>query len=391
VSAGAYGILFVRVRTRTRSISGPHFSGGFLKGLLQDFMTNIFKYCLLFALLLARPALGIDLYSGEVAVADQGARERLKSVPAALIQVLQKHSGQRELPLHPALDAALSGANRIMISFYYREHERVSPDGTVNTEWRLVANFLPEAVDQVIRDLELPRWRAERRPITIWIVVDDGRGRRLLPLEYEYARDALSDVAGIRGLPIAWPDLDDEQMQQEDLQLLWGGFTDELPQVQGKGDVVIVAARREGAVWNVRWNYAGGGETSGWRIRDTDLSFALVDGLHRLTDLVAARDAIAPSAQGLWHSELQITGLLGADDYARCLAYLESLSVVEQVNVAEAGPGAVRFLLDLNALPEYLENELDRDAVLVAGTFENEYSLVHAIAPQPEDPGVLKR
>jgi hypothetical protein len=353
---------------------------------LQDFMVKnlnpgwMLKY-LVFAWLACPPAFALDLYSGEVTVADQGVEERLRSVPAALIQVFQKHSGQRELPLHPALDAALLSANRIMTSFYYREHERVSPDGSVKREWRLVANFLPESVDRIVRDLELPRWRAQRKPITIWIVVDDGLGRRLMPLEYDYAWSALTDVAGRRGLPVNWPELNEVQKEEVDLQLLWGGFTDDLVSRERNEDVVIVAARREGPIWNVRWNFAGGEETSAWRNRDMDLAFALVDGMHRLTDLVAARDSIASSGSGNWQSELLVEGFRDASDYARCLAYLESLGIVDEVNVEQVEPGAVHFALELNALPEYLEGEFGRDGVLIKGPGDKQYRLAHSIEP----------
>jgi len=343
-------------------------------------MCRFLTVALVFALAVAAPARAFDLYAGEVQVPDQSAEERLKAVPAALIQVLQKHSGLRELPLHPALDAALLGATRILVSYHYREHERRAPDGTLTAEWRLVARFLPEAVDRIVQDLELPRWRAERRPVTIWIVVDDGPGRRLLPVEYGYVRDALDDLAGIRGLPLAWPDPDEEELERLDLQMLWGGFADEFPDPYG-GGVAIVAARREGPDWNVRWNYAGGGAVSGWRNRDTDLAFALVDGLHRLADLVAARDSIAASAQGEWTTEVRVLGLRGTADYARALAYLESLSVVDAVTVSEAGPGSVRFRLDLNAMPEYLQSELQRDRFFQAGPVANEYWLTGALVP----------
>lgn len=350
-------------------------------------MGRLYKLLLIFLALLSTNALALELYSGEVVVLDQGARERLQAVPAALIQVLQKHSGQRELPIHPALDAALVSASRIVVSFHYREHKLVAPDGTQSREWHLVANFLPEAIDRIVREMGLPRWRVDRRPITIWVVVDDGLGRRLLPVEYEYAWNALKDIADTRGLPLFWPDLDDEQMESVDLQLLWGGFTDELPRLgTGGGDVVIVAARREGPTWNVRWNFDDGDETRGWRTRDTDLSFAMVDGLHRLTEYVSARDAIASSGQGQWQSEIRVTGFRNADDYVRCLAYLEGLGVVENVDVLEAGQGAIRFSIELNAMPEYLGKEIERDNVLVFHDSENEYSLVIVRSSTEEGP-----
>jgi hypothetical protein len=343
-------------------------------------MIRSIKIILVFLIFFSARVQAQDLYSGEVVVEGQSAAERLKSVPAALIQVLQKHSGQRELPMHPALDSALLSANRIMISFFYNEHERVAPDGTTSKEWRLVARFRPDEVERIVQELGLPRWRADRKPITIWVVVDDGLGRRLMPLEYEYAWNALRDISKARGLPLYWPETDNELVQQVDLQLLWGGFTDELPVEAGRGgDVVIVAARREGPVWNVRWNFGSGEQTLGWRVRDTDLSFALVDGLHSLTDFIANRDAITAAGQGNWLSEISISGFRDAEDYARCLAYLEGLAVVDRVNVREAGRGVIRFSLELNAMPEYLKNEIERDDFLIAGLTENDYNIVHHI------------
>jgi hypothetical protein len=339
-------------------------------------MNRIFKYLQILGIVFALDVQAQDLYSGEVAISGPSAAERSQAVPSALIQVLQKHSGQRELPISPALDSALLEANRILVSFYYRDHEAIASDGARSTERRLVANFLPEAVDRIVQELELPRWRADRRPVQIWIVVDDGLGRRLMPVEYEYAWNALKDIANLRGLPLAWPELDEEQEQLVDLQLLWGGFTDELPdQGYGLDDVVIVAARREGAEWNVRWNFGDGDETSGWRIRDIDLSFALVDGLHHLTDVVANRDAIAVSGQGQWQSEISVSGFKSPEDYVDCLAYLEKLDVVETVNILEVRNELIRFRLELNALPEYFRNEIERDAMLLPGLSENEYVL----------------
>lgn len=339
-------------------------------------MFKIFNLSLILVIVTCNSARAQNLYSGEVLVPDQSVAERQQSVPAALIQVLQKHSGQRELPLHHALDVALLDAQRIMVSFHYQNRERTAPDGTQSKELWLVAHFLPQAVDQIVRDLELPRWRPQRRTITIWIVVDDGLGRRLMPVEYAYAWNAMTDVAKFRGLPVSWPELDKETLEQVDLQLLWGGYMDGLVALISNGEAAIVAARREGPTWNVRWNFTSGGETSSWRIRDRDLSFALVDGLHQLTDRVAARDAIAPSAQGNWQFELAVNGFLDADDYARCLAYLQGLSVIDEVNILEVKPGEIRFALDLNALPQYLENEIEKDGILVASQADNRYRLV---------------
>lgn len=323
------------------------------------------------------PAFAQNLYSGEVSVVDQSVTERQKATPAALIQVLQKHSGQREIPLHPALDRALLNANRMLVSFSYKQVQRANPDGSVTDELRIVANFLPEAVENIVQELGLPRWPQQRPPLTIWIVVDDGQGRRLKPLEYEYAWEAMTDVASLRGLPVRWPEIDPESEEKVDLQLLWGGFTDSLGAGEEPGkDVVIVAARREGPVWTVRWNFAGGRETDGWRIQDSDLAFAVVDGVHRLADLVSSRDAISSAEQGHWTLEMRVTGLTGTADYVRTRAYFENLSVVEAVYVVEVGPSGILFKLELNAAPDYFTREINKNRFLLPGVDGQAYQLL---------------
>lgn len=306
-----------------------------------------------------------DLYSGEVPVQGQGAAERNQALPDALIQVLQKISGQRDLPTGPVLEQGLDDAARMLRSFQYRDVVRTLPDGGEEKQLRLVASFAPDAVDKLVRDLGLRRWRPGRKPIVIWPVVDDGQGRELMPVEYQYAWDTVADVAALRGLPIAWPDLSEELRQQMDLQLLWGGYTDQLLGDGSDSDgVVIIAARREGPEWNLRWTFADRNASSSWRTRDRDLTFALVEGIHQLTDLVASVNSIGPAGQGEWQVDLNVSGLHGRNDYARCLDYLQKLSLVDKVEVRSAGPEGLSFRLSLNAAPEYLDRMLGRDGVL---------------------------
>lgn len=329
-------------------------------------------------LCLAAPVAGAqDLYAGTVPVAGQGVQEREQAVPDALIQVLQKQSGLRELPIHPALDQALKEAQRLMLSFQYLESERQLPDGGTEIQQLLSVQFLPDAVDNLVREMGLPRWRLERDPVVIWMVVDDGRSRELMPLEYQYAFDRVEDIAALRGLPVAWPGLSEELKEQIDLQLLWGGYTEQLLAAgSASSGVVIVAARREGPEWNLRWTYADLNATTSWRSRDRELSFALADGVHQLTDLVASVNSIGPAGLGIWQVELLVAGMHSGQDYARCLNYLQGLSLVDDVSVLQAGPAGVRLVLALNADPDYLQRAIVRDGVLESGEQDNEFRLV---------------
>lgn len=98
-----------------------------------------------------------SLYSGEVVVPSQSKEDRSYATPDALIQVLQKLSGKREMPSSPALEEALSKADKLVLSFRYRNVERNGPDGVSSEELRLVTQFMPPEVDRIAQQVGLPR------------------------------------------------------------------------------------------------------------------------------------------------------------------------------------------------------------------------------------------
>ncbi len=239
----------------------------------------------------------------------------------------------------------------------------------------LLAEFSQPAVNELLQALELPLWKPERAPLTIWLVVDDGFSRRIMPIELEYTWVGLEELAHSRGMPIHWPQGDTEGNYSVEPQLLWGGYTEELAD-SGPVDALVIAARREGPEWNVRMNLDFDGQRWSWRNRDIDIQKALEEGMHMTINEIASANSIAASDQGQRLFQMSVAGLATADDYIRCLSYLQSLSLVEQVKVEKAGPGRVNFGLTLNAPPDYLLSTLEAGNVLVAADMESEFLLV---------------
>jgi hypothetical protein len=321
-----------------------------------------------------------SLYSGEVAVPSQSEAERNEAIPEALIQVLQKLSGQREMPFSPALEEALDNADKLLLSFRYQNVERIGPDGVMTGELRLVAQFMPAEVDKVVTQAGLPRWQQERPAVELWVVIDDGSKRVMRPVEFAYAWQSMRDIAHLRGLPVSWPELDEEEEQLVDMRLVWGGFTEYLVERGAPADgVAIIAARRQGPQWTLRWNLAIGDRQWSWRNGDLELMFALAQGIHKMTDLVSSINTIAASEQGLSTVDVTISELNSAEDYADCLEYLQSLSIVTAVEILGADPGRVHFQLQLNATPEYLSEAFRRGTVLLPANrgSEYEYEFLH--------------
>jgi hypothetical protein len=320
---------------------------------------------LLFILLPTAPlqAATPELYVGEAAVSDQGQAERRKALPLALRHVLQKVTGLRTFDEYPEFDSAVSAAGSMVLSFHYRNQDVLLTDGSSFTETRLVARFAGNEVDNLARSLQLPLWRPERSPLEAWLVIDDGLDRRIFPLEFAYARDSIGNVAERRGLEVQWPEPDAEGQYAVDMQLLWGGYTEELAAREEQG-VMILAARREGPTWSVRINLAYGGEDWAWRQQGIDLQAVLDESMEQAVDSIAAANTIAAEDLGSWTYELAVSGLVRPRDYEICLSYLQGLSTVRNVSVVSAGPADVIFRLQLTALPRYLEDALVNGAVL---------------------------
>jgi hypothetical protein len=288
--------------------------------------------------------------------------------------VLQKLSGLGNFDEFPQVEPALQSAALIVVSFHYRNVELIHADSTVSNELRLVAQFPETRVNELLKTLQLPLWPAERQVAEIWIVLDDGRGRRIMPLEYAYAWESMNEVAAARALPVAWPEPDEEGIYPVDIQLLWGGYTEDIAGEEG-GAVIIVAARREGVEWSVRVNLDYAGENWAWRHQDVDLQQALSDSMREAVDLIVAAHTIVAADQEKSLHDLTVTGIGGAEDYRRCLNYLQNLSVVDHVSVTSASRGLVRFSLELNAMPLYLDEALASGHMLEMADQENSWSL----------------
>ena len=316
-----------------------------------------------------------EMYQGRAVIADRSQSEQERGTQAALAQVLQKISGLGSFEERPEVNDALASARKMVVAFYFQNLEVMLPDGSVREDLQLVANFSPRAVDELRVQLQLPRWKPDRRPLNAWPVVDDGLERRILPIELQYAWSAMARLAEDRGMPVNWPEADEEGVYPVDVQLLWGGYTEELEE-SGPSEILVIAALQDGPEWNVRMNLDYEGLAWSERYRGNELELLLSEGLTQAIDQIAASSSIAASELGAWSVDITVAEILNADDYARCLAYLQSLSVVEQVTVKSAVAGVVQFTLALNAAPDYLQQYLAAGKKLLPADEEGFYQLL---------------
>ncbi len=305
-----------------------------------------------------------ELYSAEVAVADQARSTQDRVLGKVFENVLIKLSGLRELPETATPEFLGARARSSLQSVTYHQYTQPIDEQTEFSELRLRARFDVAAVNDSLVYLGLPRWPVERRQFQFIMAVEADNERRLLSTEDAFLGFIAADAARQRGLPL---DISLEPAGAEFdiswLQEIWGGFTETpLAESRAKGfdGVLLASANHRNGEWNLRWNMAIPDREWTWSIRNADLHEALTEGVHEAANRISINAAIQPMDQGQWLEPLEVVGIHSNRDYLRCLEYLQGLNLVKQVRVVSVKDAKMRFLLELSAAPEHLHQSIER-------------------------------
>jgi hypothetical protein len=266
-------------------------------------------------------------------------RSQDESIRVAMGQLLTRITGRRDAAFEPALEGLRQNAR-----------DYVEQVGAVDRD-NLLVRFNPRDVEAALVALDQPIWGAERPLTLLWIAIDGGAGERQIlgaeaprfggesPLAELQARfrEQLEEVANERGLVLALPLLDLQDMTSLNFVDIWGGFDDRVRLASERyapDDILVGRVRLTdyGAVtrWTLLEDYAEiplGGQS-------------LRDGLDALADMYAAEFSTLGRASA---TEVVVLGITSLDDYGRVMMYLESLSLLELVAPAELSGEALRL------------------------------------------------
>jgi hypothetical protein len=283
----------------------------------------------------ARPAPAatfVDLYTVTVAPDPTAADQTEAATRAAMERLLIRVTGNRQAPLEPALQPLLAAPR----SF-------VSSSGQ-DRQGQALFGFSRSQVERALTELGQPVWGPERPLTLLWVAVDDGAGGRALlgagggaelgapptPQMTELmatVREEIAAAADERGLPIAWPLLDLQDMGAVTFLDVWGGFEEGIlaASARYRADAVLIGRVRPGLVGTeVEWLFVHGVERRPLAVG------AVRDGLDAAADRYAADLATVGGASS---TLLSVRGVRTPADYARVVSYLERQSVLQSVDV----------------------------------------------------------
>lgn len=261
-------------------------------------------------LLLAQPAIALDIYQAEVSVADQTADARVQALGRALLEVAVKASGDASAASNATVQSAQASAERYMQRYAYRQ-AIVREGGVPVIKLFLTGTFYPSSIQQLLQRAGLAVWGRDRPKVDVYLFEGDA------PLS-DSARNAMIERSARRGLTLRFPsgatagDLSDPEALSQ--RLVRPGSN----ALFGRIDERI---------------YLSDGRTT------EALRSASLDGLSdRLAQTLARRAAIAENAppESLM---ISVAGIASAQRYAQALKYLGELRVVKSTKIQGASSG----------------------------------------------------
>jgi uncharacterized protein len=315
---------------------------------------------MLLALGAANAATFPNLYVVTVPPDTTASDPRAAAEKAAFARLLVRVTGSRAAATDPQLLPLIENA-RTYEDSYGRDRQGRSQVG-----------FRASRVEQALEALNYPVWGAERPLTLLWIAVDDGAGGRGMLAANELAADLapatvellnmirteLTAVSDERGLPIAVPLLDLEDLSAVTFTDVWGGFDDRvgLASARYRADAVLIGRVRPGVLgYEFEWLLLKDG------MRQPIVGTAVRDGLDTVADLYAAELSVVGGAS---FARITVLDVATSADYGRVLGYLEKLSVLQSVDVESLERGVLNLRVAARGDARLIERVLALGGVL---------------------------
>jgi hypothetical protein len=302
-----------------------------------------------------------DLYTVTVVVPANTPNRQPEVDRIGMAQLLTRVTGRRDAAYAPQLAPLIENASAHVTSRSRIDRERDT------------VGFNSAAIVDALARANWPVWGAERPLTLLWIAVDLSDGPRALmgasPAAEEGSpelteimtrlREEIDAVASERGLPTTYPLLDLEDRAAIGFADVWGGFDALISAASERynADGVLVGRVGVNAFGiDVRWSFLGeGGDAA---VLGSDVR----GGIDWLADQYAAEYSTIGGAHISRIAVLDVTNL---DEYARVMSHLETLSVLQSVDVEGFEGSTLRLRAAVRGDDRVVERVLTLGGVLV--------------------------
>ncbi len=309
-----------------------------------------------------------SLYTARVPLDPQQSNPRDRAYELALAEVLTRVSSSVVGADSDLIEAMFPDPSAYVVQF------RPGEDDTL---W---VSFDGLAIEATLRRSGQTVWGGNRPLTLVWLAVDWGRGKREIIAAGDadrsrgearsidrnrLLRTRILDVAERRGLPIAFPLLDTEDLAKVSFSDIWGGFDERVLEASRRYEVdsVLIGRIRPATGQRNRWSYHFDRDERTWT-GQPEQAIALV------ADLLAAEFAIGGDAP-LRTVELRVSGITSIDAYGAMQALLSGLNVIEDFSVTSVEGDRISYRVEAHGGAERLARALRLSGLIEQDVFEH--------------------
>jgi hypothetical protein len=297
------------------------------------------------------------LYDVEFPVPDQSRKVRNAVFSKGLEEVLIRVSGNRSI-LKQVKPAA---ASAYVQQYSYVEQQ---PDGadtsrssalsmpSAAVSYVLKVQYSSGKIIALLRENGQPVWGGRRGESVVWLAVRDGKNRYVLTdSDTSLLKDALTQAAQRRGLPVIWPINDLKDQQQLRFTDLWAAFAQPIEAASkrySKGPVIAGRLSWSGSNWRGDWSLFVDGSTYSWTLNGSDYNTVIAEGVDLSADKIGKHYAVLERTDNDGPDLLvEITNIDSLQNYRKMQQFLQGLAAVRQTDLVRLDQEAVVFRIDL--------------------------------------------
>jgi len=311
-----------------------------------------------------------DLFTVELPVADQTTSLRLESFSEAFRQVIVKVSGSDDALRSAAFERPIKNSARYVKQFSYitrklpDEEEELEAGGLF-----LSIDFDQQLIEGLLREHNFPVWGRERPSSLLVISYDVNENIKLVSDDTTPDLvEALDSAAAIHAVPVLFPLMDLEDIalvnisdiasrEYENIRTMARRYT---PNALLVGQIV----GRSGEGWQGDWEVRFADQIFKWTYKASSKQAVIDQVIRHLAKILALEYALEDHRRVEESLLLSVSELEGIDKLIRVQQYLESLNVVDSVQIAMISSDVVTYRLKLRNDPEDLQRLIEFGEVL---------------------------
>ncbi len=309
------------------------------------------------------------LYTGLVPVADQSAESRDFAVTQALSQVLIKLTGNSKIMQSTRVQPFLTNPNAFVAGIGFRNLSSVDGDDQTGLE----VSFDPQALDQLIRQAQLPVLPSNRPRLLVWIVRDDAlQGRGFVGQDFsDAALQSFDRAMKTRGMPYLIPNFDLQDQLSLSVNEAWSLRADLIGPASDRyntdGWIALRFYTTSNAEVRGAWLYQSSGRRQLNDFRAEPGEEFMTEAVGSLVDSLASSYTYMPQ---LDTSALQvkINRVANFKDYQAVLSQFKKLELVDSVQLFGVQGDQLTLAIDAEAGAELLHSALVRSGRLQSQT-----------------------